>query len=57
MGVLYVSAASEAQNRLLVLKPISFDAFKAALDALNISDERYVERPAPGNAVRHASWR
>ncbi len=47
--VLYASAANEARSRLLVLKPISFDAFKAALDALNISDERYVERPPRGN--------
>ncbi|QHO77700.1 nodulation protein NolW [Bradyrhizobium sp. CCBAU 051011] len=49
--VLYVSAASEAQSRLLVLKPISFDAFKAALDALDISDERYLVRPAPGDGL------
>ncbi|WFU14793.1 secretin N-terminal domain-containing protein [Bradyrhizobium sp. CB3481] len=49
--VLYVSAANEAQSRLLLLKPISFDAFKAALDALNISDERYVVRPAPGDGL------
>ncbi|ANW05833.1 nodulation protein NolW [Bradyrhizobium icense] len=49
--VLYVSAANEAQSRLLVLKPISFDAFKAALDALNISDERYLVRPAPGDGL------
>ncbi|MGX9431717.1 MULTISPECIES: secretin N-terminal domain-containing protein [Bradyrhizobium] len=49
--VLYVSAASEAQSRLLVLKPISFDAFKAALDTLNISDERYAVRAAPGNGI------
>ncbi|WP_456640552.1 secretin N-terminal domain-containing protein [Bradyrhizobium sp. USDA 10063] len=53
--VLYVSAANEAQSRLLVLNPISFDAFKAALDALNISDERYVVRPAPGNGLVLAS--
>ncbi|MGY3610648.1 MULTISPECIES: secretin N-terminal domain-containing protein [unclassified Bradyrhizobium] len=49
--VLYVSAANEAQSRLLVLKPISFDAFKAALDALNISDDRYLVRPAPGDGL------
>ncbi|WP_141686575.1 secretin N-terminal domain-containing protein [Bradyrhizobium sp. LMTR 3] len=49
--VLYVSAANEAQSRLLVLKPISFDAFKATLDALNISDERYLVRPAPGDGL------
>ncbi|MCV3211078.1 type III secretion protein [Mesorhizobium sp. YC-39] len=48
---LYVSSANEAQTRLLVLTPIRFDALKAALDALNISDERYVVRPAPGNAL------
>ncbi|NKL24827.1 type III secretion protein [Rhizobium leguminosarum bv. viciae] len=48
---LYVSSASEAQTRLLVLTPIRFDALKAALDALSISDERYVVRPAPGNAL------
>lgn len=47
--LLYVSAAHEAQSRLLALNSISLDAFKAALDALNISDERYVTRPAPGN--------
>jgi type II secretory pathway component GspD/PulD (secretin) len=49
--VLYVSAANEAQSRMLVLAPIAFDQFKAALDALNISDERYVVRPAPGNGL------
>ncbi|MBP2449503.1 secretin N-terminal domain-containing protein [Rhizobium leguminosarum] len=48
---LYVSSANEAQTRLLVLTPIRFDALKAALDALNISDERYVVRPAPGNTL------
>ncbi|OAF03757.1 nodulation protein NolW [Bradyrhizobium centrolobii] len=53
--VLYVSAAHEAQSRLLVLTPIGFDEFKAALDALNISDERYVVRPAPGNGLVLAS--
>ncbi|XIA67782.1 nodulation protein NolW [Bradyrhizobium sp. TZ2] len=47
--VLYVSDAHEAQSRLLVLTPITFDAFKASLDALNISDERYIVRPAPGD--------
>ncbi|MGN8544715.1 hypothetical protein ACQPTN_06815 [Bradyrhizobium sp. 13971] len=35
---LVLRVSNEAQSRLLVLKPISFDAFKAALDALNISD-------------------
>ncbi|WP_354063223.1 MULTISPECIES: nodulation protein NolW [unclassified Bradyrhizobium] len=47
--VLYVSDAHEAQTRLLVLTPITFEAFKAALDALNISDERYFVRPAAGD--------
>ncbi|NGO54262.1 secretin N-terminal domain-containing protein [Allomesorhizobium camelthorni] len=49
--VLYVSAAKEAQTRMLVLTSIRFDAFKAALDELNISDDRYVVRPAPGNGL------
>jgi type II secretory pathway component GspD/PulD (secretin) len=49
--VLYVTAAKEAQSRLLVLAPISFDAFKSALDTLNISDDRFVVKPAPGNGL------
>lgn len=49
--VLYVTAAKEAQSRLLVLAPISFDAFKAGLDALSISDDRFVVKPAPGNGL------
>lgn len=53
--VLYVSAAKEAQTRLLLLGPISFETFTAALDALNISDERYILRPAPGNGLILAS--
>ncbi|WP_092262184.1 secretin N-terminal domain-containing protein [Bradyrhizobium sp. Rc3b] len=53
--VLYVSDAHEAQSRLLVLSPISFDAFKAALDALNIFDERYIVRAVPGDGLVFAS--
>ncbi|MFK4535311.1 type II secretory pathway component GspD/PulD (secretin) [Bradyrhizobium ottawaense] len=53
--VLYISAAQEAQSRLIVLNPISFDALKAALDALNISDERYIVKPAPGEGLILAS--
>ncbi|UFW92086.1 nodulation protein NolW (plasmid) [Bradyrhizobium barranii] len=53
--VLYISAAHEAQSRLIVLNPISFDAFKTALDALNISDERYIAKPAPGEGLVLAS--
>lgn len=53
--VLYISAAHEAQSRLMVLSPISFDAFKTALDALNISDERYIVKPAPGDGLVLAS--
>ncbi|WOH80240.1 nodulation protein NolW [Bradyrhizobium sp. BEA-2-5] len=53
--VLYLSAAKEAQTRLLLLGPISFGAFTAALDALNISDERYTIRAAPGNGLVLAS--
>ncbi|MBQ0820145.1 nodulation protein NolW [Microvirga sp. HBU67558] len=49
--VLYVSAAREAQTRMLVLAPVRFDAFKTALDELDISDARYVVRPAPGNGL------
>lgn len=49
--VLYVSAAKEAQTRMLALTPIRFDSFKGALDELNISDDRYVVRPAPGNGL------
>ncbi|RRI01532.1 nodulation protein NolW [Mesorhizobium tamadayense] len=53
--VLYVSAAKEAQTRMLVLTSVHFDAFKEALDELGISDERYVLRPAPGNGLVMAS--
>ncbi|WIW50639.2 nodulation protein NolW (plasmid) [Bradyrhizobium sp. 62B] len=53
--VLYVSDAHEAESRLLVLTPITFDAFKAALDALNISDERYAVRAAPEDGLVFAS--
>ncbi|WP_246786125.1 secretin N-terminal domain-containing protein [Bradyrhizobium sp. SBR1B] len=53
--VLYVSDAHEAQSRLLLLSPINFDAFKAALDALNISDERYIVRTVPGDGLVFAS--
>ncbi|NRP75553.1 Outer membrane protein MxiD [Ensifer psoraleae] len=49
--VLYVSAAKEAQSRMLVLTSIRFDAFKAALDELGISDDRYVVRPAAGSGL------
>ncbi|MCP3460778.1 secretin N-terminal domain-containing protein [Bradyrhizobium sp. CCGUVB23] len=49
--MLYVSTAKEAQTRLLLLTSISFDALKATLDTLNISDERYILRPAPGNGL------
>ncbi|MGZ2403021.1 secretin N-terminal domain-containing protein [Rhizobium ruizarguesonis] len=48
---LYVTSANEVQTRMLVLTPMHFDALKAALDELNISDERYVVRAAPGNAL------
>ncbi|UPT96549.1 nodulation protein NolW [Bradyrhizobium barranii subsp. apii] len=53
--VLYISAAQEAQSRLIVLNPISFDAFRTALDVLNISDERYIVKPAPGDGLVLAS--
>lgn len=53
--VLYVSDAHEAQSRLFVLNPIAFDAFKSALDSLNISDERYVVKAATGDGVAFAS--
>ncbi|MFB9262255.1 secretin N-terminal domain-containing protein [Bradyrhizobium erythrophlei] len=53
--VLYISGAHEAQSRLLVLNSITFDAFKTTLDALNISDERYIVRPAPGDGLVLAS--
>ncbi|WP_245471957.1 secretin N-terminal domain-containing protein [Bradyrhizobium nanningense] len=53
--VLYISAAHEAQSRLIVLNPISFDVLKSALDALNISDERYIVKPAPGEGLILAS--
>ncbi|KUM27582.1 nodulation protein NolW [Mesorhizobium loti] len=49
--VLHVSTAKEAQTRMLVLTSVRFDAFKAALDELGISDERYVVRPAPGKGL------
>ncbi|WP_106407805.1 nodulation protein NolW [Sinorhizobium alkalisoli] len=47
--VLYVSAAKEAQSKMFVLTPIRFDAFKAALDELGISDDRYVVKSAAGS--------
>ncbi|MCK1316901.1 nodulation protein NolW [Bradyrhizobium sp. 23] len=53
--VLYVSTAKEAQTRLLLLTSISCDALKATLDALAISDERYIMRSAPGNGLVLAS--
>ncbi|SMX56473.1 RhcC1 protein [Bradyrhizobium sp. ORS 285] len=53
--VLYVSAAHETQSRLLALGPIGFDALKSALDALNISDQRYIVKPAPGDGLVLAS--
>ncbi|OKO80651.1 nodulation protein NolW [Bradyrhizobium sp. AS23.2] len=53
--VLYVSDAHEAQSRLLVLNPITLNAFKSALDSLDISDERYVVRAAPGDGLVFAS--
>ncbi|TWB93010.1 type III secretion protein C [Bradyrhizobium macuxiense] len=49
--VLYISGAHESQSRLLVLNPITFDSFNTALNALNISDERYIVRPAPGDGL------
>ncbi|UVK35620.1 nodulation protein NolW (plasmid) [Mesorhizobium sp. AR10] len=49
--VLYVSAAKEAQTRMLVLTSVRFDAFNGALDRLGISDDRYVVRPTPGNGL------
>ncbi|TIQ30221.1 secretin N-terminal domain-containing protein [Mesorhizobium sp.] len=49
--VLYVSAAQESQTRMLLMTSISFDAFKGALDKLDISDERYVVKPVPGNGL------
>lgn len=53
--VLYVSTAKEAQTRLLLLTSISCDALKATLDALAISDERYIMRSAPGSGLVLAS--
>lgn len=49
--VLYVSAAKESQTRVLVLTSIRFDKLKKALDKLEISDDRYVMRPAPGDSL------
>ncbi|CCV05830.1 Nodulation protein nolW [Mesorhizobium metallidurans STM 2683] len=49
--VLYVSAAKESQTRMLVLTSIRFDTFKGALDKLEITDDRYVVRPAPGDGL------
>ncbi|TJV92009.1 MAG: nodulation protein NolW, partial [Mesorhizobium sp.] len=49
--VLYVSAAQESQTRMLLMTSIRFDAFKGALDKLDISDERYVVKPVPGNGL------
>ncbi|MDX8461287.1 nodulation protein NolW [Mesorhizobium sp. VK23B] len=49
--VLHVTAAKEAQTRMLVLTSVRFEVFKAALDELGISDERYVVRPAPGKGL------
>ncbi|WP_027155880.1 secretin N-terminal domain-containing protein [Mesorhizobium sp. WSM2561] len=49
--VLYVSSAKESQTRMLVLTSIRFNALKEALDELEISDNRYVVRPAPGDGL------
>ena len=49
--VLHVTSVREAQSRLLVLSPLSFDHLRYTLDALGISDSRYVVRPAPGNGI------
>jgi type II secretory pathway component GspD/PulD (secretin) len=49
--VLYVTAAREAQSRLLVLAPISFDDFKISLRTFGIADERYIVKPAPNDGL------
>ena len=49
--VLHITSAREAQSRLLVLSPLSFDHLRHALDVLGVSDSRYVARPAPGNGL------
>lgn len=49
--VLHITSVREAQSRLLVLSPLSFDELRHALDALGVSDSRYVARPAPGNGL------
>lgn len=49
--ILYVTAAHEAQSRLLVLTPITFEEFSSALDAFKISDERFVVQRAAQNSL------
>ncbi|WBL81366.1 nodulation protein NolW [Bradyrhizobium xenonodulans] len=49
--VLHISAVKEAQTRLLVLAPIGFEQFKAALDVLKVADDRFAVVPAPGDGL------
>ncbi|MCM5689887.1 nodulation protein NolW [Sinorhizobium meliloti] len=49
--VVYVSATKELQTRMLVFNLFPFESFKGALDKLDISDDRYVMRPAPGDGL------
>jgi type III secretion protein C len=45
--VLHITAAQETQTRLFALAPITFQQFKDTVDALGVSDDRYVIKPAP----------
>jgi type III secretion protein C len=49
--VVHITSVREAQTRLLVVSPLSFDRLRYALDALGVSDTRYVIRPAPGSGL------
>jgi type III secretion protein C len=49
--VLHVTAAQETQTRLFALAPITFEQFKETVDALGVSDERYVIKPAPTDGL------
>jgi type III secretion protein C len=49
--VVHISSVREAQSRLLVVSPLPFEKLRYALDALGVSDSRYVVRPAPGSGL------
>lgn len=50
-SVLFITSAKENRTQVLVLNPVGFDAFAAALDALRISDPRFPLHATPGKGV------